>query len=339
MGRCPGGRALAAAVMVFCMTAAAGAAERLETVVADDQGFLSESEIVSTAWDGGELDAAPRWTIWAGAIFLQRDNPDGQSLVFDGADELLNAGDLEFGTQAGPDLNAIRHGELFDVDFRYFHVHNMTAHERIFPPGAVDLNLATPFSVDCPQLDASYVTNIQSVEVNLRKNLSPNVTVLAGFRYIALNDNLGHEFDIFNDAFDLFTLRVFGINRLYGAQTGVDANLWTAGRFQLQSALKVGVYGNDARNQIRLRTLGVLDTSIGTREQQTAFVGDWNFTGVFQLTDVWAIRGGYQLLWLSGVALASEQFTLADILSPGIRIDTSGELFLHGALVSLQAGW
>jgi hypothetical protein len=337
MGRCLRCCALVAVVVGLNPSGAALAAERLENLVATDNAFLSESKIVNTAWeDGDEEYYRPQWTVWAGAIFLHRSEPAQTGLIFNGPNTLLKARDLNFGTAAGPDLNAIRHGEMFDVGFRYFQVMGMSAHERIFPPGTADFNLGTPYSINVLQIDANAATSIQSAEINLRKNVTPNITLLAGFRYLSLRDDIKHSYEVLGLG---STLGVFGMNQMYGAQVGVDASVFTWRRFQLQTALKGGVYGNAARDQIRLRTFGVLDTSIGTREQQTAFVGDWNFTGVVQLNDIWAIRAGYQLLWVSGVALATDQFTLADIVTPGIHINTTGDLFLHGALVSLQAGW
>lgn len=354
MRRWSGGGALLAVVLAWNLSAAL-AAERIVFWAADEAAdsegvidltggsflsFVSQDEAAGTAYDGeyfyDSTCNAPNWTIWAGAIFLQRSEPARTGLIFNGPNVLLNAGDLNFGTAAGPDLNAIRHGDVFDVGFRYFQVMNMGAQERIFPPGSVDLNLGTPYAINVLQIDVHALTSIQSAEMNLRKNLTPNITLLAGFRYISLDDHIKHRYEVLGLT---NTLGVFAANQLYGAQAGVDASVFTWGRFQLQTALKGGVYGNAARDQIRLRILGTLDESIGTRAQQTSFVGDWNFTGLIQLNEIWAIRGGYQLLWLSGVALATDQFTLSDIVTPGININTTGDLFLHGALVSLQAGW
>ena len=69
-------------------------------------------------------------------------------------------------------------------------------------------------------------------------------------------------------------------------------------------------------------------------------VGDLNFTAAYQLTNVWSIRGGYQLLWLTGLALASEQFPqVSHHFVPDLDVVDDGSLFLHGALVSLEAAW
>ncbi|REK13047.1 MAG: hypothetical protein DWQ37_10515 [Planctomycetota bacterium] len=340
--------ALGALVLLF-QFASAHAAERIllaSAEAADSAGVISltnqssflDEDAATTNWVDDEVvyEPRPRWTVWAGAIFLQRSEPARTGLIFNGPNTLFNAGDLNFGTAAGPDINAIRHGEVFDVDFRYFQVMNMGAHERIFPPGASNIGLGSPYNLNVLQIDVNALTSIQSAEINLRKNITPNISLLAGFRYLSLDDHIKHQYEVLGLS---ETLGVFTVNQLYGAQAGFDANVFTWGRFQLQTAAKGGIYGNAARNEIRVRSFGVLDSSIGAREQQTTFVGDWNFNGIFQINDIWAIRGGYQLLWVSGVALSTDQFTLADLVTPGVQIDSTGDLFLHGALVSIQAGW
>jgi hypothetical protein len=292
---------------------------------------------------------APRWTVWAGAIFLTRSTPRAAPLVVDGVDPLVDAGDLHFNTQAGPDVNLLRHGPDFDINVRYFQVNDMSASRTLFPPNTVDLLLNTPLSVDCPRLDTTYGTSLQSVEVNFRQNVSPQLTLLAGFRYLSLRDHLSFGYDDVNDSAGPIGVTLSGLNNLFGAQMGADAILWSAGRFQLQSALEAGVFGNSAQSTLDLSQTGAFGPPLGAHAQPTAFVGDLNFTGLYQLTEHWAVRAGYQLLWISGVALASEQTSVGGasvgavatqaFFQPSFPIATSGDVFFHGALVSAQANW
>ncbi len=285
----------------------------------------------------------PRWTVWAGAIFLTRNSPSTQVLAVDGgANSILNAQAFNFGTGAGVDLNALRHGDVYDVDFRYFQVNGMSAHEQLFPPGgSAALPFGNPVALfPIPRLDAYYTTQIQSVELNLRKNLAPRFTVLAGFRYIALDDDLQHQFNLSGDGFSIYHYNIDAINRLYGGQIGLDAVVFSRGRFQVETAAKAGIYGNTARNALRISVFELPTVTVGGHSSPTSFVGDWNFSGIFQLNEHWALRGGYQLLWLSGVALSTQQYPY---LSPtpwaGQGVATNGDLFLHGALASIQARW
>jgi hypothetical protein len=103
---------------------------------------------------------------------------------------------------------------------------------------------------------------------------------------------------------------------------------------------KAGLYVNDANNQIASQSefFGVNTTS-GVGNTQVAFIGELAFNATCQLTCHWAVRAGYQLLWIEGVALASEQA----IINPGPinggaanAIDSSDGLFYHGFTGGLE---
>ena len=68
-----------------------------------------------------------------------------------------------------------------------------------------------------------------------------------------------------------------------------------------------------------------------------AFVGDINLSASVQLTRTIALRGGYQLLWLAGIATATDQ--LPSISNFPMVTVTDGSVFLHGATVALECGW
>lgn len=293
--------------------------------------------------DGGLQEAvlpAPRWTFWVGAIVLQRSQPSSQALIVDGnRDTLFNANQIGFFIQAGPDLNAIYHAEEFDLDFRYFHVNQATAIDSMASAQTDEfLNLHTPLFLDDSPVDFKYRTSLQSVELNFRQNYTERVTLLAGFRYISLRDDLGAGFFPVGGA-PWSNVHMVGINRLYGAQIGADMILLNGGRWQVQCNSKAGLYGNGAQS------LGILggdqtsDISHSVSRSLLSFVGDISFTGVYAISEHWAVRGGYQMLWLSAVALGSDQYSTNSFT---YAVDTSvadGDVFFQGGLVSLQATW
>jgi hypothetical protein len=51
-----------------------------------------------------------------------------------------------------------------------------------------------------------------------------------------------------------------------------------------------------------------------------------------------SVGGGYQLLWLDGVALASQQPSVnpPPVLGPATSVATTGDLFYNGAFVGLE---
>ena len=57
-----------------------------------------------------------------------------------------------------------------------------------------------------------------------------------------------------------------------------------------------------------------------------------------QLTDHLALRGGYRLLWLDGVALASDQLAVSDFAN-GSGFNDSGNVFYHGAFAGFELAY
>jgi hypothetical protein len=306
------------------------------------QPLAAEPQVASEEFLSSEAEVAvqQRWTVWAGAIILMRGQPSGQALVVGpGPETLFNADQFGFFVQGGPDINALYHGDIVDVDFRYFHVNQASAIDSMASAQTDEfLNLHTPFFLDDSPVDFRYVTSLQSVELNLRKNVTQRVTLLAGFRYLSLRDDLGASFFPPGGG-PWSTIHMVGINRLYGAQIGADTILYDGGRWQIQCASKAGIYGNGAQSEGSLVTPQFSTASNSVSRMMTAFVGDVSFTGVYALNDHWALRGGYQLLWLSGVALGSEQYATNSFAYSSTASVADGSLFLHGALASVQYSW
>jgi hypothetical protein len=137
----------------------------------------------------------PRWTVHVGAILLWRSKPRSQELLLDCyySSQSLNADQLTFDMQAGPDVSARWQGDRFGFDGRYFGAENMNAQAELpalqltpfFPPGNLR---GLPTYTPAYDFDFDYRTSLQSIEVNIRSNPFENVDLLAGFRYLLLRD-------------------------------------------------------------------------------------------------------------------------------------------------------
>ena len=71
------------------------------------------------------------------------------------------------------------------------------------------------------------------------------------------------------------------------------------------------------------------------------FLGDLNYTVSRRLSDMWWLRLGYNMIWLSGVALAPDQWDFTNQLPAlgGTTLVGGGGVFLHGANLGLEARW
>ena len=74
------------------------------------------------------------------------------------------------------------------------------------------------------------------------------------------------------------------------------------------------------------------DTGVG-------FLGDLNYTVTRRLNDTWWLRLGYNMIWLSGVALAPDQWDFTNTATSGTTLVGGGGLFLHGVNLGLESRW
>jgi hypothetical protein len=340
---------LAAVVLLAIAQSAAGDAAGLfasEDWGAGPQGSLAgDPSDASILGDEPFLAAAPstpRLTARLGAVILQRARPASEYLVFNpvtGA-SLLDPYDLVFPFRGGVDAGLVWRGTMADVEFRYFGVEQATATlGPVFSADGIALNVPD----DDPLLEPisakmTGASSLQSFELNVRRNVSPRFTWLAGLRYISFRDAMGLVAG--DPTLTNYGSVMFGAqNNLYGLQIGADAILWDNGRrFRVESAIKAGVYANGASTSLDGRSTDPNDEAFSFRfgRDRTSFVGDLSVTGVYQLNRWWAIRAGYQFLWLSSVAVGSMQFHNFDA---GLVPNTSATVMFHGALVGLERSW
>jgi hypothetical protein len=290
-----------------------------------------------------------------GLIFDRNNRARNQPLVLDlnNNDVLLSAGDLNFDWGGG--VRAVVGRQLHhctSIEFGYLGIFDQSAGATVFRedslrvPGDLGSGQVNNFFF-ADQINIGYESSVHSAEANLvhcwytcnNPAHCHSFEVLAGFRYLNLNEDF--TLTSFDSAEGTTVYGVRTDNDLYGGQLGGRARL-CYGRVSFESVGKAGIYGNDVRQQqdALIDFPGVVvrparSASGGT----TAFVGELNFTGIYQLTPVWGVRGGYNLLWIEGVALAPDQLDFTNTPDSGTGLTSSSGVFLHGASLGLEARW
>ena len=86
-------------------------------------------------------------------------------------------------------------------------------------------------------------------------------------------------------------------------------------------------------------TLVLVPTDASASETSSAF--EINVLATCRLTKRLTIRGGYQLLWINDLAVASEQLRVNDVIEGGAggRVDASSNLFYHGFVLGAELRW
>jgi hypothetical protein len=279
--------------------------------------------------------------VTADAMFLHRQTPDSVIQAFNTANpsETLNADQFRLGIHSGFDLSATRRFKNeIGVELRYFGFDhwNSDASVATTPGDLLQINSAVPiFTLAGDSINAGYQSTLHNAEFSLFRPATEKISLLGGFRYLELDEQ--ETANLINPAIP-FDYSTDTRNRLSGFQLGTKLNLWNQGGiFSLGGVGKAGIYGNHAAQNSNIN-VGVSTLSTAGRGTSTAFVGELGIFGKCILTDRLALRGGYNTLWLTDVALASEQLTDSDFAN-GTGFSNSGDLFYHGATAGLEYSW
>lgn len=193
-----------------------------------------------------------------------------------------------------------------------------------------------PFGTPSNRRSLYYRSSLHSGELNIIRMGNPALRPYCGVRYIKFDDEIWDESidelvppvtPPLADITDTDTLHIFDIeNNLIGFQGGAKYDIWNLGRrFSLQGFVNGGVYYNRAKwsnvqeeSQILYGTDGSVVGSSNSsltviEESEIAYVGEASVTAVCRLNRCWACRAGYQVLYMSGVQLASDAYLQADI--------------------------
>lgn len=201
-----------------------------------------------------------------------------------------------------------------------------------------------------------YVSSLQSVELNVRRNLPMvpdrlSASILFGVRYFGLPE----EFDYATESDVAFTpepaagavsnaIHVATDNQMIGPQIGARFEVYIENRWWVNFEMKAAVMNNRA-----VQSTSYANTVNGTeveafgsaREDHTAFAGELALTFLYRWSPNITTRIGYQALWLEGVALAPDNLSAdLDILRLGpAQLNHSCSTLYHGPFAGITIGW
>ena len=277
-------------------------------------------------------ESTDTWQVTASAVFLHRSRPIATDLLVDrtAGTVVLNAGDFDLGVHSGFDVSLARRiGECFGGEARYFGIDqwNVALNRPTTLDNVLEFNALPPLFVPAgSEITASHNSELHNVEINGLYHWCDRWTLLAGFRYLELDEQL--RIDSIG-ADEPFSYQAATRNRLYGGQLGANVVLWDrGGRFTADAIGKAGIFGNAAAQNSSF-AFGFANLTDDDNQNPAAFLGEIGITGRYRISQRWSATVGYQLLWINQVALATEQ-------PLGSGIDASGDTFYHGATVGLQ---
>lgn len=198
----------------------------------------------------------------------------------------------------------------------------------------------------------SYTSSLDNLEWNLRRWIlygpgQLQASVLVGGRYM----NIGEEFFYYTESAAPAPLGATNSvttdtdNSMVGVQVGAMFEFYVDPGWWVDCEIKGGVFNNDASQ----RTVYVHDgvdtyqgAHIGRRDDDiTAFALDLRLNATVLITPRLAVIGGYQALWVDGLALASENMSQdVNVLAFGPpTLVEDGKVVYHGPHLGLTWIW
>jgi hypothetical protein len=270
---------------------------------------------------GDRCNRDPLWVADADAVFLQRSAPRSQQVLSG-----LNADQLKCPVAAGCAFDLIRQHVActgWSLEGAYLGVDGFRSQEAGLVPSA-----------GISSYSGDYQSALRSAEFNVRRDWTDWLTILAGIRYIGLTENLAAhgilEGPTLTNFVLLESLDNSTSNQMVGFQLGADICVVETGRLTVDFTSKAGIYANRATYASSVYNTYYNNASAN----QAAFEGELKLAAQYSLTQALSFNIGYQLMWLSGVALAADQ-TAVELPSLA-RVDSSGTVFYNGAFVGLE---
>lgn len=136
----------------------------------------------------------------------------------------------------------------------------------------------------------------------------------------------------------------YGVNaasNLFAAQVGTRGRM-AFERWAVEGWMKIGIAGTVLSQSQTLYDPFATKAFRQPKSSDTAGMGmiaDMNLSAIYRFNDVWGLRAGYNLMWLTGVALAPDQWDFVASPAGGTGINGTGSIFLNGANLGLEARW
>lgn len=299
---------------------------------------------------------APRWfDVHAEWIYWQRDESLGDTIPFTSSGIagpiVLSTDDLSLSEQSGFRITgAYLVGPSANLELSYFGQLNHASSAQVTSPDNDLYSIISEFGTNpfggFQETDAAYLhrvqysTEIDNLELNLRRrwvsaNCLVHSSLLVGVRYFRLREDFRLYTETDNGELDYL---VRTDNDMTGVQLGTNGFLCLSPRFKVGVEVEGGVYGVRAKQETDRRATTIQGVLVeNEKDNDAAFLGEAGLVGLFRLTPRATIRGGYTLLYVNGVALATENFNPGNVFTPRESfLNDNGEVLYHGANLGLE---
>lgn len=195
-----------------------------------------------------------------------------------------------------------------------------------------------------------YGSRLHNFELNVRHWYNPYLSTLAGFRYVYIRDKFAfHSLDDnatvpFGPGFGLYQVNTK--NHLLGLQVGADASYPILDNLLVGVRGKSGLFINSAKQSSRfynnpIHGQGPITDAITDADDiRPAGIIEVGAYITYWVTPNIAVRGGYDLIYVAGVALAPENLDNSPLpLNARTTLKNNGDIAYHGPSVGIEFRW
>jgi hypothetical protein len=292
-------------------------------------------------------DRLDKWNFYGHSLLLHRSGPAPATLIGDAVPPtttFLNASTLNHGWMFGFDVGGVYNfTDHLGLDIRFLQVDPWTASfgPVTVPSLAINIQGAGLFAPGATTISATYLSTLRSAEFNARYVSNSWWTALAGFRYVNLEELLRFPADFGGGATGIANSQTS--NHLFGGQIGLEGLLANPGRLTIDAYAKAGIYGTvtefSSYDAILVGGVPVPATVISRTafQGQVSFLGDGGLRATYRINRWASLEAGYQLMWLTGVALASDQvYPRPSPPPPPLATTSTGFVFYQGFSLGLK---
>lgn len=316
---------------------------------------------------------APHWfDIHAEAVFMTIDNT-GPSIIFSqnaAGETQISSADLGFSEEPGMRISAAyQTGPGSNLEFTFLglldHLTTARVESDLNDLNSVFSNFANPDELE--SFDNAYlhrvrhISSLDSFELNYRRRwIGPTCTIqgswLAGVRYAQVRQQLRWrsqaelvDTDTGGTGQGIGRYHLTAGNYMTGFQMGGDAWICILPGLSIGFDGKAGIYGNNSSQRTTMDsddTLTGFQGIVHEKESgnQFSFLGEASVLASYRLNHQFTIRGGYQLLFIEGVATAMDNFNPRnDTVGPertGTEfLNNSANLLYHGFSIGAEWMW
>lgn len=277
---------------------------------------------------------AQSFYIKGGAVIMKRSTPDNGTSVAEnppGA-PLQTGNNFKFEWETGFDGTVgFRFMRRHAIELRYLGIESDAANVFTTPGGFIGGGYTGPGGT---LINTTYDTSLNSWELNWRYLWTDQLSLLAGFRAINLDDT--QRFRIGPVAQGLYDYN----NRLRGAQIGIDWSvLPKTNPFQVNLSGKLGLFHLASEGGIE-EFAPMPIGAFGTKTSDTVMAGELGVSVGYRIHENVLLRAGYQLLIIDDVGLASNNAS-ASLLDPSLLSNNlyRDSILYHGANLGVTISW